>query len=105
MSQSQWRQIITDAPAWWGNEPTRKHNLIILIEPYDMKDIIAAIGTLKPDIEAIAPGDGVIYQSLSLTSFGRTTSGKLASNPIYKKMTIRGRNTLLKIGILLDAML
>jgi uncharacterized protein (DUF1697 family) len=91
------QKIIDDAPLWWGNDDLWKHNLIFLIRPFVVKDIVAAIGELKPDIEAIKAGDGVIYQSISKDSFGKTTSGKLASNPIYKKMTIRNFNTARKL--------
>ncbi len=91
------QKIIDDAPLWWGNNDQWKHNLIFLIRPFVVKDFVAAIGELKPDIEAIKAGDGVIYQSISKDSFGKTTSGKLASNPIYKKMTIRNFNTANKL--------
>jgi uncharacterized protein (DUF1697 family) len=91
------QKIINNAPSWWGKDDQWKHNLIFLIRPFVVKDIVAAIGELKPDIEAIKAGDGVIYQSISKESFGKTTSGKLASNPIYKKMTIRNFNTANKL--------
>lgn len=101
-SKQQWQNIIANAPAWWGKDKLWKHNLLILLEAYDMKDVVAAIGTLKTDIEAVEEGDGVLYQSMSLKLFGRTTTGKLASNPIYKKMTIRNFNTANKLLTLLD---
>lgn len=98
--QDEWRDIIASAPSRWGNDNTRKHNLLIMIEPSDVDATIAAIGQLKPGIEAIEPGRGVIYQSISWAKFGQTTSGKLASNPIYKQMTIRNYNTAVKLAAL-----
>lgn len=103
LSKSQWVDIIKSAPKWWGNDPSMKHNILVLLPPYDMKQTIAAIGTLKPSIERIESGKGVVYQSLSLELFGRTTSGKIASNPIYKKMTVRNYNTATKLLALLTA--
>jgi uncharacterized protein (DUF1697 family) len=97
-----WKKIIENAPKWWGHDATRKHNLIIMLKPFDMNEVMNAIGMLKPNIESAEPGDGVIYQSLSLQDFGKTTSGKLASNPIYKQMTIRNYNTAIKILALLN---
>jgi uncharacterized protein (DUF1697 family) len=96
-TEAQWRAIIKAAPKWWGKDIAWKHNLLIMLEPYNMKDVVAAVGALKPDIEAMEPGKGVLYQSMSLKLFGRTTTGKLASNPIYKKMTIRNYNTATKL--------
>ncbi|MBI5869380.1 MAG: DUF1697 domain-containing protein [Actinobacteria bacterium] len=98
----EWQRIIAAAPDWWGVDPEWKHNLLITIKPFDMKDVVEAIGELKPDIEAVEAGDGVLYQSLSLKYFGRTNTGrKLVSNPVYKKMTIRNYNTATKLGAML----
>lgn len=96
-SKDEWRTIIKSAPSWWGHDGTWKHNILIMTGPHVMKEVVAAIGELKPDIEELKPGIGVLYQSMSLTSFGRTTAGKLAANPIYKKMTIRNFNTATKL--------
>ena len=101
-TKDEWRQIITDAPAWWGDDTDWKHNLLILLPPTTVTETIDAIGTLKPDIEAIQPGKGVVYQSMSFKLFGRTTTGNLASNPIYKRMTIRNYNTSTKLLTLLN---
>lgn len=101
-SQAEWDAIIDDAPTWWGSDPTWKHNVLIFTEPIASKTALAAIGTLKPDIEAIQAGNGVMYQSMSLALFGRTTTGKLAANPLYKKLTIRNFNTATKLRTLLD---
>lgn len=101
-TRAEWQQIIETAPEWWGADPEWKHNLWIMIKPYDVKDITAATSALKPDIEAVEPGDGVLYQSLSIKYFGRTTTGsKIVSNPIYKRMTIRNFNTATKLRSLL----
>lgn len=97
ISKAEWKQIIHDAPSWWGVDEAWKHNLLVLLQPYDMQKTIEAIGTLKPDIEMMQPGKGVIYQSMSKALFGRTTTGKIASSPIYKRMTVRNYNTAHKI--------
>ncbi len=102
-TSAEWRKVIAAAPDWWGKDTTWKHNILIMIEPFNMADVVEAYGELKPEIEALKPGVGVLYQSLSFDKFGRTTGGKLASNPIYKKMTVRNFNTANKILNLLDA--
>jgi uncharacterized protein (DUF1697 family) len=102
-SDAHWRQVVADAPPWWGQNKEWKHNLLVLLKPYDMHEALAAIGLLKPDIEAVQAGEGVIYQSMSLKLFGRTTTGKLATNPLYKQLTIRNYNTTHKLLGLLSA--
>ena len=88
-SKLAWEKIIKNAPGWWGNDESMKHNLLIMLRPYDMSSVVEAIGVLKPDLEHMTPGDGVLYQAMSLKLFGRTTTGKLAKSPIYKQMTVR----------------
>ena len=100
-SAADWKDIIATAPVWWGKEPDWKHNLLVLTEPLSSDEVIAAYGELKPDIEKLAPGNGVLYQSLSFENFGRTTGGKLAANPLYQKMTVRNYNTAAKLARLL----
>lgn len=103
MESKRYKKALDSAPKWWGKDPAWKHNAIFLIEPYNVDDIVAAVGELKPDIELLSAGDGVLFQSLEFSKFGKTTTGKLASNPIYKKMTIRNYNTTQKLLSLLDA--
>ena len=96
-SHKEWKIIINNAPEWWGKDDAWKHNLLTLIKPYDMKHVIESIGELKPDIERLEPGDGVLYQSMSRDLFGVTTTGKLPKSPIYKRMTVRNFNTSTKL--------
>lgn len=96
-SKQQWQKVVDNAPKWWGKDSAWKHNLLILLPPFAMPEVVKAVGELKPDIESMEPGEGVLYQSMSLKLFGRTTTGKLASNPVYKRMTIRNYNTSIKL--------
>jgi len=96
-SEAMWRDVIAKAPKTWGQDSTWKHNLIILLRPFTATEAVEAVGELKPGIEALAPGAGVLYQSLSWDKFSRTTGGKLASNPAYKRMTVRSFSTATKL--------
>lgn len=98
-----WQEIIRGAPKSWGHDDSRKHNLLVILDPKLCAELKEQIGVLKPGIESLKIGNGVAYQSLSLKMFGRTTGGKLASRPIYKKITIRGYNTTIKLGELLQS--
>ena len=102
-TKAEWEKIIKSAPRAWGKDPTWKHNLLIMLKPYDMQAVIVAVGELKPDIEFMVAGDGVLYQSMSRKLFGRTTTDKLASNPLYKRMTVRSYNTSVKLRSLLES--
>ena len=101
-SKMEWQTILKNAPKDWGGDKNWKHNLLVLLKPYDMLQATMAIGELKPGIEALATGEGVLYQSISVKMYGRTTTGKLASNPIYKKMTVRNYNTSVNLLSIFD---
>lgn len=101
-SASQYRRIVESAPAGWGEKPDWKYNTLFLIPPYDIEDIKADIGGLKPDIETLHCVEGAIYQAMLFTKFGQTTTGKLASRPSYQKMTVRNWNTTRKLLAILQ---
>lgn len=102
LKQPHLKKIVDEMPNGWNEDSEWKYNLIFLIPPYDSNDIVQSIGQLKPDIEHIVVGDGVLYQSMSRKHFGRTTTSKLASNPVYQKMTIRTTGTVRKLLSLLE---
>ncbi len=100
-TDQEWKSVINQAPEWWGKDPKWEHSLLILVADTTTEKVIEAIGALKPDIELVEAGNRVIYQSMSFIEFGKTTTGKLASNPAYKQLTIRNYNTATKLASLL----
>ena len=98
---SRYIHAIQQAPSWWGRDHDWKHNAIFIIEPQTTAEVLGAIGDLRPNIEAVQAGDGVIFQSLEFSKFGQTTTGKIAGSPIYKYLTIRNYNTTRKLALLL----
>lgn len=100
-AESEWREIVERAPKSWGENKDWKHNLLALLPGTNPTDVMKAVGALKPEIEAMTSGRGVLYQSLSIDSLGRTNSGKLAGHPIYRRITVRNHNTARKLAELL----
>lgn len=97
------KTIIDAMPKGWGSDPEWKYNTLFLIPPYDLKEIIDEIGELKPDIEVLQQGEGVLYQGVEFKKFGRTRTGKLAGMTCYQQMTVRNYNTTIKLHALLQA--
>lgn len=93
----QYESILHAAPVWWGKDKSWKHNILFLLDSIKPSEAVEAIGELKPGIEKIKVVEGAIFQSLEFNQFGKTTTGKLASKPIYKQMTIRNFNTAQKL--------
>lgn len=102
IDEHQYRRIFEGAPKGWGEKPGWKYNTVFLIPPYSVDEILADIGAIKPDIEILEEGEGVLYQAVEFAKFGRSTTGKIASRSSYKYMTLRNWNTTRKLAKLLD---
>lgn len=105
ISQTRIDGIIAKVPKHWGSDKEWRYYALFLLPPYEIKEAVEEFGEPKPDIEFLDVGDGVLYQATDMRSYGKTMASKLASKPLYKQMTIRNYNTLLKIKSLLDKML
>lgn len=98
----EWLQIVKDAPKKWGKDPDYRHYLFVMLPSVQPKQIVEAVGPLKPDIESLAVGSNVLYQSALLKELTKAVSSRIAGNPLYKKMTIRNSNTAIKLAALLS---
>ncbi|HEV2412762.1 MAG TPA: DUF1697 domain-containing protein [Candidatus Saccharimonadales bacterium] len=97
-----WKQVIKAAPPWWGKDKTWRHNIFILIEPYEIAKLVTTIGTLRTGMEKLKVGDGVLYQSIAIEAIGKGVTGsKLIANSAYKQISIRNYNTARKLAELL----
>lgn len=103
LTKNEFESIIQNVPKDWMKTDGFKYNYIFLTAPYDMNEVTAAIGRIKPELETLTPGEGVLYQSMSIRYFGRTTFSKIIGTPVYKKMTIRNHNTVTKLWEFLQA--
>lgn len=102
ITDKSFKEIIKSVPADWGQNSDWKYNLLFLLPRYDMEQVTQDIGELKPDIETLTIGRGVLYQTLSIKVLGRATTGKLASKPVYKRITVRNYRTCKKLLEILE---
>ncbi|WP_413523847.1 DUF1697 domain-containing protein [Latilactobacillus curvatus] len=65
-------QAVADAPAWWGNMPDVKHNLIVAIAPKTGAELSAHVEAIKPAYEKVAVNGPFIFWSAPVKTFGRT---------------------------------
>lgn len=101
-TDKQWRDIVQAAPDWWGQDDTWKHNVLVMTSVHDMKRVLEEIGELRTGVEKVETDLGVLYQSISWKDFSKARSGRIASLPIYKQMTVRNYNTSVKLAELLS---
>ncbi|HET7738669.1 MAG TPA: DUF1697 domain-containing protein [Tepidiformaceae bacterium] len=99
-SAAQVRDIVKDAPPGFGTEPAECRYDVIYLKDLDAETAIAVVPA-HPEVDRVHAGPGVLYYS-RLT--GRATASRLsrlASMPLYQRVTIRNWNTTLKLHQLL----
>jgi len=103
MSAAEWQAVVAEAPPGWGQRPDSRHNLIVMLGGASPSEVVAALPPLKRDIDSMAVGRRVVYQSNTLAGRGRSAFSKIVMTPIYKQVTIRNSNTTLKLAALLQS--
>lgn len=97
ISADELSKALEAAPNWWGKDENSKHNALFVIAPKTTKDVVAAIGEMRPDYEKVSAQQSVIFWSAPLETFSRTRYSKIASAKIYQSVTIRNANTTQKL--------
>ena len=96
LSSGQLRKAISTAPDKFGSKADMYHSDVIFLMGIDSAEAIAAFSP-RDGVDTIWEGQGVIY--LQRLSAERTKSrlNRVMQHPLYKSMTIRTWNTVLKI--------
>ncbi|MDA7979189.1 MAG: DUF1697 domain-containing protein [Pirellulales bacterium] len=104
IARGRYKSAVAAAPSGWGKDEQQKHNAMFMLRGVTPKRILAQLPKLKPDIESVATGPGVIFWSASISDLTKTTMVKLAKEPVYQQMTVRNHNTVFKLLELLEDM-
>lgn len=93
--------IIKQAPKSWLSAKDQKCNVIFLSRSIDYPGVMDGLNP-KSGIEELHYHPGVLLWSASTSNLTKSNMIKLASNPIYKNVTIRIFNTVLKLRQLMQ---
>ena len=96
LSRDQLEAVVKQRPKGFGDEPAKYHSDAIFLMGITAAEAMAAFRP-KEGVDAVWPGDGVIYsQRLSAR---RTASrlNRITASPMYKAMTIRSWQTTLAL--------
>ncbi len=99
ISKDRLRDILNNAPSWWGNDNKEIYdNLIFIMPPVTFSDVYNEIGEPKEDLEKIEDYNEAVFWSFSRKDYQKTNWWpKTASANISTKLTIRTANTVRKI--------
>jgi uncharacterized protein (DUF1697 family) len=96
-SRTQMRAIVDRAPKGFGAAPAKyRYDVVFLKEPLAARTAMKSL-ELKPGVDAAHPGTGVLYLSRLTSRATSSRLNKIASSPIYPRVTIRNWNTTTKL--------
>lgn len=96
------RELLTQAPAWWGSEDKLIYdNLIFLLPPHTVEDLEEALGTPHPELEWVHPCGEAIFWSFDRQKYPKTNWWpRTAQEPARAWITIRTAGTVRKLAAL-----
>lgn len=97
--QEELSDILSHAPAWWGDENKEIYdNLIFIMPPATVKDVYGEIGEPEEGLEKIKEYKEVIFWSFSRKDYQKTNWwSKTINSNISSNLTIRTANTVRKL--------
>lgn len=98
ISDKKYKMELANVPTWWGENEDYRHNALFYLASANKSDIMAYLSTVDPTYDKIYIGEQAIFWSSTFKQhYSKTYYSKLASRPFYKQITIRNRNTTLKL--------
>ena len=96
LTGEQLRAVKNNRPPGFGEQPDKYHSDVIFLIDID---VAAAMEVFSPreGVDAIWPGDGVIYSRRLTAERTKSRLGSIVGTPAYKSMTIRSWNTTIKL--------
>lgn len=101
LTKERLRSIVENKPEGFGDQPDTYHSDAIFLIDIDADEAMAVFDP-RDGVDAVWPGDGVIYSQRVSALRTKSRLGKLIGTPPYKSMTIRSWNTTVKLLELIE---
>jgi uncharacterized protein (DUF1697 family) len=96
LSPSDLEAVVKRRPKGFGDEPAKYHSDAVFLMGIDT-DAAMAVFSPREGVDAVWPGDGVIYSRRLSSQRTRSRLNRIMSSPLYKSMTIRSWQTTLAL--------
>ncbi|MXY98740.1 MAG: DUF1697 domain-containing protein [Gemmatimonadetes bacterium] len=101
-ARKQMRAVISEAPAGFGDRPeTFRYDVIYLKAPLTASAAMEGVPT-RPGVDEAWVGSGVLYFSRRIDQASRSYLSRLASMPVYQRVTVRNWNTTTRLLELME---
>lgn len=102
LNPAQLQVVVEHKPEMFGEQPEKYHSDAIFLMGVEPEEAMAAFNP-REGVDAVWPGEGVIYSQRLSAERTRSRLGAITASPYYKSMTIRSWNTTTKLwGLLRD---
>ncbi len=100
--RKQMRAVVSDAPAGFGERPeTYRYDVIFLKAPLTATAAMEGVPA-RPGVDESWAGSGVLYFSRRIDQASRSYLSRLASIPLYQRVTVRNWNTTTRLLELME---
>nr|WP_296768444.1 DUF1697 domain-containing protein [Rhodococcus sp. (in: high G+C Gram-positive bacteria)] len=96
LSAAQLRAVDANKPDGFGDEPEKYHSDAIFMMGIDVDEALAIFNP-RDGVDAVWPGDGVIYSRRVSALRTKSRLSAIIESPLYKSMTIRSWSTTSKL--------
>jgi len=101
-SRRQMRAVVAGAPTGFGEQPkTYRYDTLFLKAPLTATSAMESVPA-RPGVDEAWAGSGVLYFSRRIDQASRSYLSRLASMPVYQRMTVRNWNTTTRLLELMD---
>ncbi len=96
LTRDQLERVIENRPKGFGDEPDKYHSDAIFLLGVSSEAAMAVFNP-REGVDAVWPGDGVIYSRRLSAERSKSRLSAIMSSPLYKSMTIRSWSTTMKL--------
>lgn len=96
LTQKQLEAVVENKPKGFGDHPDIYHSDVIFLMGVSVAEIVP-IFSPREGVDAIWPGDGVVYSQRLSTERTKSRLNRITLSPLYKSMTIRSWTTTMKL--------
>jgi uncharacterized protein (DUF1697 family) len=102
LTHTELRSVVEKKPKGFGEQPATYHSDAIFLIGVDATKAMEVFDP-HPDVDAVWPGDGVIYSQRLSAQRTKSRLNKAITTPLYQSMTIRSWSTTLALLERMDA--
>ena len=102
ISRDELKAVIDQRPNGFGDEPGTYHSDAVFLMEID-RDEAFALFKPRDGVDKVWPGEAMVYSQRLSAERTKSRLSKVMESPLYKSMTIRSWQTVLKLMEMMDA--